>query len=111
MKEVREMISKERLKWPNQIRDEKDIKIGSIISKVYSHLKDYIETFKVIGIGISTSMQDKYIVAKLKDGFEEKHFFVDSNIVPYPSGWNGTNYLRPATEEEIENYLSENVID
>ena len=86
--EVKKMkvTDKNRRLWYNQILTVNSLKVGIKVKKIYSHIEGYTESY------IIHKLKEDHFTY-FKNGSEEKCFYSDSNLTPYSSGWNQTNYL------------------
>ena len=92
------MLEKRRF-WKNQIKDVSELKPGMIVVKVYSRLQCRT-IMKVIMIGKSYFTYISLLEAKNKLP-PSKCWFGDSNLEPYSSGWNPSNYIKKPNKEEL----------
>ena len=79
-------VDENRRLWYNQILRVNSLKVGMRIKKIYSHIEEYTKSY------IIHELKENHFTY-LENGKEEKCFYSDSNLTPYPSGWNQTNYL------------------
>ena len=90
---------KERKYWDNQIISPDQLEVGMIVAKAH---KTYTNIFKITKLGLDDKLQGELYLRHIdKDGYEGYDFYSDSNLAPYESGWNETNYIRWATPEEV----------
>jgi hypothetical protein len=86
-------VSKERKRWPNQVRSLKGMKIGYSYTKVYAIGE---RPFKDRGlvldrIEFNEELQDMKLFF---NGSNHCMYAADANLIPYRNGeWNNTNYF------------------
>ena len=86
-------VDKNRRQWPDQIFSPNELKVGMTVTKIYSHFKDWKETYTII------ELKERYFTYReSKRKPIQKCFYSDSNLLSYRSGWNQSNYL--VKEEE-----------
>ena len=83
----KQCIQKDRQIWPRQILSVSILEPAMTVEKVYSHMENYVNTLKIKDL-----KEDHFTY--IKRGVTMKCFYTDSNLIPYESGWNPTNYLR-----------------
>jgi len=78
---------KDRRQWPDQIFSPSELKVGMVVTKVYSHIKGHTETYTII------ELKEDHFTYKNRYGNMRKCFYADSNLLSYGYGWNQSNYL------------------
>ena len=93
------MLEKRRF-WKNQIKDVSELKLGMIVVKVYSHLKCRT-IMKVVTIekGYFTYISSLEIK---NESPPTECWYTDSNLEPYSSGWNPSNYIKKPNKKELK---------
>ena len=101
-------MQSERPSWPNQVTC--GIEQGMILVKIYTG-ENVGQTFQVVSPIVPYYPYETrrivwyYMITRTKL-YLGRTFYSDSNLMPYKNGkWNASNYLRMATEEEIEKFL------
>ncbi len=98
---------KGRRYWNNQITTPNWLEVGMIVVKVYSQLKTENNSIvmKITELGLKGEyVDDLYFKGVSSKGHTYSNFYSDSNLAPYQSGWNQSNYLRWPTDEEAKEF-------